>query len=179
MPNYSQMIPISYIQAFRLNVGNMKTEYQYAAVLRGFFLIQLHRTTSFAMRRLPERVNRRIVTEEGRQQDLETAENRIAEIDSVIMKLFEQSALGKISDERFEKMLSAYENEQKELTQRRIDLKAKIIAEEKKTQNTNQFLETIRKYETVTELDRSMLVELIDSIFVYQAEEPAGSVSRE
>ena len=62
------MISISYIQAFRLNVGNMKTEYQYAAVLRGFFLIQLHRTTSFAMRRLPESVNRRIITEEGRQE---------------------------------------------------------------------------------------------------------------
>ena len=36
--------------------------------------------------------------------------------------------------------------------------------------DTNQFLETIRKYETVTELNRSMLVELIDSIYVYQAE---------
>ena len=94
----------------------------------------------------------------------------IAEIDNVIMKLFEQNALGKISDERFEKMSSAYENEQKELTQKRDDLKARIIAEEKKTQSTNQFLETIRKYETVTELNRSMLVELIDSIYVYQAE---------
>ena len=39
-----------------------------------------------------------------------------------------------------------------------------------KTQNTNQFLDTIRKYETVAELDRSMLVEPIDSIYVYQAE---------
>ena len=45
------------------------------------------------------------------RQDLEIAEKRIAEIDSVIMKLFEQNALGKISDERFEKMSSAYENE--------------------------------------------------------------------
>ena len=33
-----------------------------------------------------------------------------------------------------------------------------------------EFLETIRKYENVTELKRSMLVELIDSIYVYQAE---------
>ena len=67
-------------------------------------------------------------------------------------------------------MSSAYENEQKELTQKRDDLKARIRAEEKKTQSTNQFLETIRKYEMVTELNRSMLVELIDSIYVYQAE---------
>ena len=104
------------------------------------------------------------------RKDLEIAEKRIAEIDNVIMKLFEQNALGKITDERFEKMSSAYENEQKELTHKRDDLKARIRAEEKKTQSTNQFLETIRKYETVTELNRSMLVELIDSIYVYQAE---------
>lgn len=104
------------------------------------------------------------------RQDMEKTEKRIAEIDSVIMKLFEQNALGKISDERFEKMSLAYENEQKELAQKRDDLKARISTEEKKTQSTNQFLETIRKYETVTELNRSMLVELIDSIYVYQAE---------
>ena len=104
------------------------------------------------------------------EQDLEIAEKRISEIDNVIMKLFEQNALGKISDERFEKMSFAYENEQKELTQKRNELKEKIRAEEKKTRSTNQFLETIRKYEKVTELNRSMLVELIDSIYVYQAE---------
>lgn len=67
-------------------------------------------------------------------------------------------------------MSSSYENEQRELNQKRNDLKAKINAEAKTTQNTNQFLETIRKYETVTELNRSMLMELIDSIYMYQAE---------
>lgn len=73
------------------------------------------------------------------KHDLELVEKRIAEIDSVIMKLFEQNALGKISDERFEKLSSAYENEQKELTQKRNDLRDKIKAEEKKTQSTNNF----------------------------------------
>ena len=104
------------------------------------------------------------------KQELETVEKRIEEIDGIIMKLFEQNVLGKISDERFEKMSVAYENEQKEITQRREDLKTKIGAEENKTKNTNQFLETIRKYENVTELNRSMLCELIDSIYVYQTE---------
>ena len=49
-------------------------------------------------------------------------------------------------------------------------MKCKIESEEKKTKSTNQFLETIRKYENVTELNRSMLCELIDCIYVYQAE---------
>ncbi len=104
------------------------------------------------------------------KQELELAEKRIAEIDSIIMKLFEQNVAGKISDGRFEKMSVSYENEQRELEERRKALKEKIEAEDYKTKNTNQFLETIRKYENVTELNRSMLVELIDSIYVYQAE---------
>lgn len=104
------------------------------------------------------------------KHSLEVTEKRIEEIDNVIMKLFEQNALGKISDERFEKMSISYENEQNELKLKRNDLKDKIESEEKKTQSTNQFLETIRKYENVTELNRAMLVELIDSIYVYQAE---------
>jgi hypothetical protein len=55
-------------EAFRLNVGNLTTEYQYAAALRGFPLIKLRRTRSFAMTCLPYWVNRKTVTGEGRQQ---------------------------------------------------------------------------------------------------------------
>ena len=40
-------------EAFRLNVGNLTTEYQNAAALKGFSLIKLHRTISFAMMCLP------------------------------------------------------------------------------------------------------------------------------
>lgn len=57
------------------------------------------------------------------KQELELAEKRIAEIDSIIMKLFEQNVAGKISDGRFEKMSVTYENEQRELEERRKALK--------------------------------------------------------
>ena len=40
-------------EAFRLNVGNLTTEYQYAAALRGIPLNKLHWTISFAMTCLP------------------------------------------------------------------------------------------------------------------------------
>lgn len=62
------------------------------------------------------------------KQELELAEKRIAEIDSIIMKLFEQNVAGKISDGRFEKMSVTYENEQRELEERRKALKEKIEA---------------------------------------------------
>lgn len=104
------------------------------------------------------------------KHELENLKKRIDELDSIIMKLFEQNALGKITDERFEKMSLSYESEQKELSANYKDLTAKVESEEKKAQSTNRFLDTIRKYEEVTELDRTMLCELIDCIYVHQAE---------
>lgn len=104
------------------------------------------------------------------KKELVAVEKRIEELDSIISKLFEQNVLGKITDERFDKMSTSYEAEQQEINVRYKDLKSKVEAEEKKTKSTNQFLETIQKYENVTELNRSMLCELIDCIYVYQAE---------
>ena len=104
------------------------------------------------------------------KQELIAVEKRIEEIDDIVKKLFEQNVLGKITDERFEKLSSTYEIEQLDVNKKHRALKAKIESEEKKTKSTNQFLDTIRKYESVTELDRVMLCELIDSIHVYQAE---------
>ncbi len=71
--------PLCLLQAFRLNVGNLTTEYQYAAALKGFPLIKLRRTMSFAMICLPVRVNRKTVTGEGRQGAASGAELSVAE----------------------------------------------------------------------------------------------------
>lgn len=58
----------------------------------------------------------------SKQQDLKAAKlklsqskARIEEIDRVLTKLYEDNALGKITDERFEKLSSTYEKEQREL----------------------------------------------------------------
>ena len=48
---------------------------------------------------------------------VEQGTKRIAEIDRLIEKVFEQNASGILSDERFSKMLQSYEKEQKAVTQ--------------------------------------------------------------
>jgi len=103
------------------------------------------------------------------KKELETLAKRIVELDNIIAKLFEENVLGKISDERFSKLSTTYENEQSEVNKRHAELKTKVEDEEKKVKGTNQFLETINKYSEMTELNRSMLCELVDSIYVYQA----------
>ena len=52
---------------------------------------------------------------------MEQGTTRIAEIDRLIEKVFEQNASGILSDERFSKMLQSYEKEQKALIQEVAD----------------------------------------------------------
>lgn len=58
----------------------------------------------------------------SKQQDLKSAKFKLSqsnaqieEIDRVLTKLYEDNALGKITDERFEKLSATYEKEQREL----------------------------------------------------------------
>ena len=46
---------------------------------------------------------------------LEQSKKRVAEIDRVITRLYEDNIIGKLSDERFMKMSASYEQEQKGL----------------------------------------------------------------
>ena len=52
----------------------------------------------------------------SRKRELEKSKQRIKEIDTLIQKLYEDNALGKLSDERYATMSISLETEQKELT---------------------------------------------------------------
>ena len=50
-----------------------------------------------------------------KRRELSKAKKRIAEIDGLIQKLYEDNAIGKISDERYATLSMSYEEEQREL----------------------------------------------------------------
>ena len=50
-----------------------------------------------------------------KRRELNKAKKRIVEIDGLIQKLYEDNAIGKISDERYATMALSYEEEQQEL----------------------------------------------------------------
>jgi len=108
------------------------------------------------------------------KKDYQKVIARIEEIDLVISKLFEQSALGKIENERFEKMSENYELEQKDLHQKAEVLLIKIEEEEGRFDQADRFVASVKKYKNVEKLNREMLCELVDSIQVHQAEGAKG-----
>ena len=65
-----------------------------------------------------------------KQQSLQKAEARDKEIDHVIERLYEDNLSGKVSDERYAKLVGHYESEQKELKDQIEVLKSSVVKSE-------------------------------------------------
>ena len=104
------------------------------------------------------------------QKELDKLKQRDSELDTIIKKLFEQNALGVITDERFISMSAEYEVEQKKSAERIAELQVQLEKRDSEGNNTTKFLNAVRKYSEIDELDAAVLNDLIDSIVVYNAE---------
>jgi len=102
--------------------------------------------------------------------DLDKAQKRCKELDILIQKLFEQVALGALSQERFATLSQTYEQEQQTLKPKIATLEAKLTDRGGDMQNIMRFFELVRKHEEVTELTAENIHEFVESVVVYQAE---------
>jgi hypothetical protein len=103
------------------------------------------------------------------RRELVKLKNRFEELETIISRLFEQNALGVVSDERFISLSAKYETEQSGLKSRIADLQDKIDSSKKRAENLVKLYSTISRYVDVPELDRGMLNECIDKIVIYEA----------
>lgn len=103
------------------------------------------------------------------------SERRISEIHAIIKKLYEDNVLGKISDERFTLLSGEYEQEQKTLqTQVAAEKKALTAMTESQT-GAAKFLSVIQRCKDLTELNESIVIELVDKIVVHDGVWDDGS----
>ena len=108
------------------------------------------------------------------KKSLRQAEKRIEELDRLFTRLYEDNVSGKVTDERFEKMSKAYEDEQRTLSNRASELSAYIDTAEQKTADVTAFVKLVRKYERITELTPDIMHELIDKIVVHAPDKSSG-----
>lgn len=107
------------------------------------------------------------------------SEKRIAELNTLIKKLYESFATGRISDELFDSLLSEYDKEQKDL-KAVIETDTKQLDEyEQDTENVNRFLELVDRYTDFPELTPQMIYEFVDKILVHAPERIDGCRAQE
>lgn len=109
-----------------------------------------------------------------RESELKALIARNNELDLLFEKIYEDNALGKISDERFKKLADKYEEEQESISDRIAELKQKFDEANSKVANTDTFLAAVKKYTKIKKLTPRILAELIDHIEVHQAETVEG-----
>ena len=108
------------------------------------------------------------------KREMEQAQTRIRKLDEIIQHLYEDNLEGKISDERFVKLNENYENEQKTLEARVSELRGLITAEQESSVNVERFLDLVRKYTDIRELNAELIREFVEKIMVFKAERIDG-----
>lgn len=113
------------------------------------------------------------------RKKLRDAEKRIAELDRLFIRLYEDNVSGKISDERFSIMSAGYEDEQKKLRATVAELTDFIETAEQKSADVTAFIQVVQKYEHITELTPEIMHELIEKIVIHAPDKSSGHRTQE
>lgn len=108
------------------------------------------------------------------KRKLKKDNKRIIELDKIIKKLYESFAVGRISEERFDDLLSEYEKEQKELKASVAEMETQLSSFESDNYRVENFLELAKKYTDFSELTSMMINEFIEKIIVHAPEKIDG-----
>ena len=158
------------------------THYIRADFLEQVILAEIRRLTKFVSHyekefaKLMMGFSQKAAAEEVRTtlRELDAAIYRDKELDSLFERLYEDNVAGKITDERFARMSSKYEAEQKELRDKIKALQDAVERTKSKTVTADMFISAVRKYTRARKLTPRMLNELIEKIEVHQAEKVDG-----
>ena len=101
-------------------------------------------------------------------------ERRIAELDHLFLKVYEDNATGKLSDERYQQLSGSYDQEQAALKTQNAALQVELDAFIADSEKTVRFVELVRRYKDFEELTTPMLNEFINKILVHEADKSSG-----
>ena len=103
----------------------------------------------------------------AKHRELSRAKKRIAEIDTLIQKIYEDNASGKLSDERYATLSLSYEEEQKTLKAAVPELQSFLETETDKTESLQCFIQKVKQITELKVLTPELIHEFVDKIVVY------------
>lgn len=101
-------------------------------------------------------------------RQIRAREKRIAGLEHLLKKLYEDYALGRITETRFEKLSASYEQEEAQLKESLITEKAQLAEAQKEADRTEHFLALTRKYRDCTEITDDMIRAFVEKIVVHK-----------
>ena len=104
------------------------------------------------------------------RKTLADAQKRIADLDTLVQRTYEDHVLGKLPDVRYLKLSAQYEHEQQEIAQLATKLEREIETEAAQMVDMDKFFVLADRYANLTELTAPIVNELISKIVVHSPE---------
>ena len=108
------------------------------------------------------------------QKRMEQAKKRLATLDVVISRLYEDYALGEISKEKYKKMTADYEAEQERLKLEIETTEEWVEQRQAMGDDLDAFIALTKKYVDVTELTQTIVNEYIRKIVIHAPDKSSG-----
>ena len=103
-----------------------------------------------------------------KRKRLAAAQKRAGELEKLICKIYEDNALGKLPDARYEALDAQYAKEQEALNAEIAELKKAVTGYEQSRKSAEKFIALIDKYENFDNLTTAMLNEFVEKILVHE-----------
>lgn len=180
--NYKREQAYFFCSNYRKNSSVCSAHYIRERVVEALVLESLHRVLwyvqsyekVFAQQKLEEfGVEQKKELAEKRRK-LELSKHRISEIDGIIQKLYEDSAMGKISDDRFATLSLSLETEQSDLKAAVPAIEHELETAKVQTTDLQRFIDRAKQVTQLTELTPEIVHEFVEKIVVHKPEKIDG-----
>lgn len=101
-------------------------------------------------------------------------QKRVAELNTLIQRIYEDNVNGKLSDKRFEVLSTSYEQEQAGLEESVCNLQAELDSFNADSVRADKFIEIVKRHTDFSELTAPMLQEYVEKIMVHAPDNSSG-----
>lgn len=113
-------------------------------------------------------------TAKAHRRRITKEQKRVAELNTLIRKIYEDNVAGRLTDKRFEILSAEYEDEQAALEQSIESLQAELDSFNADGVRADRFIEIVKRYTDFSELTAPMINEFIEKIIVHEADRSSG-----
>ena len=103
------------------------------------------------------------------EQELKTISARVSELERLMQNLYEDKCTGVVPQTVFQTLMKKYETERAQKAAAIPELERKVRTQMENRHDADRWAEIIRRYTEITELDETILFELVDRIEVGEA----------
>lgn len=110
----------------------------------------------------------------AKKRTLQKSENRLAELDRLFKRIYEDMVNGKLSEARFQMLSDDYEQEQADLRAKIEMLENEIQNQEDQAENVDRFIRQAKKYLYLEKLTSTILNDMVNAVYVHAPDKSSG-----